>query len=77
MPKDYKTVLDFIQMHAKIIKFEVKRNTFAVCICSDDYKFSACDDASTTYTAPDAVYEGNCLSASDKFYINWELKQKN
>ena len=47
LTEDYKNVVHLIQNHATERKLVVQRNTFIICLRSEDYMFILCDDAAT------------------------------
>ena len=65
---DYKRVVKFVQNNTSKLKFVVQQNTFIICVRSDDYDLSLCDDASTPGPTPDRVDIGKPRRTIDELY---------
>jgi len=68
LTEDYKRVVKFVQNNTSKLKFVVQQNTFIICIRSDDYDLSLCDDASTPDPTPDRVDIDKPLLTIDELY---------
>ncbi|MCJ7616196.1 MAG: hypothetical protein MUO43_06630 [Desulfobacterales bacterium] len=68
LTEDYKRVVEFVQNNTSELKFVVHQNTFIICIRSDDYDLSLCDDASTPDPTPDRVDIGKHRQTIDELY---------
>ena len=68
LTEDYKRVVKFVQNNTSKLKFVVQQNTFIICIRSDNYDLSLCDDASTPDPTPDRVDIGNPRQTIDELY---------
>ena len=71
LTEDYKRVVKFVQNKTSKLKFVVQQNTFIICIQSDDYDLSLCDDASTAEPTPDRVHIGKPIQSIDELYGNF------
>ena len=68
LTEDNKRVIKFARKNTSKQKFVVRQDTFIICIRSDGYNFSFCDDASTTKPIPDRVDTDLPLQTIDDLY---------